>query len=197
MNRLQAILDYNIGFCWWKKYIAAAFWSNIATPINLSITLFTALTTVQATSSAFLPNKAYLALSVSTMIISVINTFFKPHQQMTDTIKSMQAFSVLGQEFESIVHSGCTPEEIERRTTALRDLQARVNKARYDGAVESMNFFTDLIHIVARNTVLKGRDRWLDLEKGSTHMDVDKVREEFRTRTLALTQCADPAGLSQ
>lgn len=184
MAELQAVLDYNLGFCWWKKYIAGAFWGNIATPINLSITLFTALTTVQATSSAFLPERAYLVLSVATMIISVINTFFKPHQQMTETIKAMTVFSQLGQEFEDIVHSPCaTTEDIQRRTAAMRDLQARVNKARYDGVVESMNFFTDFLHIVMRNTILRGKDKWLDLEKGSITFDIQGAREAFRSIT--------------
>ena len=43
-------LDKLLGFYYWKRYIASAFWSNISTPINLAITLMTAMTTAQATT---------------------------------------------------------------------------------------------------------------------------------------------------
>ena len=39
-------LNKNIGTYWWKKYITTAFWKNISTPINLSITILTALTKI-------------------------------------------------------------------------------------------------------------------------------------------------------
>lgn len=34
-------LDKLLGFYYWKRYVSAAFWSNISTPINLAITLMT------------------------------------------------------------------------------------------------------------------------------------------------------------
>lgn len=46
-------LDKLLGFYYWKRYIAAAFWSNLSTPINLAITLMTAMTTAQATTLSF------------------------------------------------------------------------------------------------------------------------------------------------
>ena len=48
ITKIEKFLDAKIGFYWWKKYIAGAFWSNVATPVNLFITLVTALTTGQA-----------------------------------------------------------------------------------------------------------------------------------------------------
>ena len=76
ISNLEDKLNTTIGRQWWKKYISAAFWSNIATPINLAITLFTTLTTGQAATDSLLSQDNFFKLSVATLIISTINTFF-------------------------------------------------------------------------------------------------------------------------
>ena len=50
-------INQDIGFSWWKRYIAAAFWANISTPLNLGITLLTAITTGQAASQNLISKK--------------------------------------------------------------------------------------------------------------------------------------------
>ncbi len=170
---LQKKLDIALGFGWWKKYIAAAFWSNLSTPFNLSITLLTALTTAQATTDeGFLPKKAYMGISISTLIISVVNTFFKPHQQSTENIKIMNQWWELGNKFEEIFYTACnTPEELEKRYQDYLALQKEINQLEISQSPETQNFLTDLIHLIARNTALRNKDRWLDLE---TKSDLDK-----------------------
>ena len=74
MKKLEARLNKDLGFSWWKKYIAAAFWSNISTPVNLAITILTALTTGQATTSNLLSQRTYVNISIATLLLSVINT---------------------------------------------------------------------------------------------------------------------------
>jgi hypothetical protein len=56
---LENKIDQDLGFYFWKRYTAAAFWTQISTPINLLITLMTALTTAQSASSNILPEEAY------------------------------------------------------------------------------------------------------------------------------------------
>jgi len=64
LRTIENKLDKEIGFYYWKRYIASAFWSNISTPINLSITLLTAITTGQATTEQLLPQNIYVNLSM-------------------------------------------------------------------------------------------------------------------------------------
>jgi hypothetical protein len=51
---LRNKLDKEIGYNYWKKYVASAFWSQISTPINLTITFLTAVTTAQSQSENLL-----------------------------------------------------------------------------------------------------------------------------------------------
>jgi hypothetical protein len=58
MLTLQGSLNLRIGTQAWKKYISAAFWNYISTPINFTITLFTALTAGQTgTQTTYLTEK--------------------------------------------------------------------------------------------------------------------------------------------
>lgn len=67
MQTLQSSLNLKIGTQAWKKYISAAFWNYISTPINFTITLFTALTAGQTgTQTTYLTEKQlFIMLFVS------------------------------------------------------------------------------------------------------------------------------------
>ena len=75
-------INKEIGFRWWKKYVAAGIWSNVATPTNLIITLITALTTgqvamqVEGKTKVFLSEEANYKLSVTALILSTLNYVF-------------------------------------------------------------------------------------------------------------------------
>jgi hypothetical protein len=43
LDFLESKIDNDLGYYFWKKYIAAAFWAQISTPLNLMITIMTAL----------------------------------------------------------------------------------------------------------------------------------------------------------
>jgi hypothetical protein len=60
----------------WKYYIAVAFWSNIATPINLCITIMSALISAQANSDDLLLVNVYKDISIGFLLLSTLNTFF-------------------------------------------------------------------------------------------------------------------------
>ena len=47
----QTIND-NVGYYWWKRYTYSAFWNIVSTPINLAITIFTALSTGQTATQS-------------------------------------------------------------------------------------------------------------------------------------------------
>jgi hypothetical protein len=171
MLRIQHKLNIDIGFGWWKRYIAAAFWSNMSMPLNLAITLLTALTTAQATTDALLNHSTYVGISIATLILTVLNSFFRPHAQMTDSIKLMSRWMEFGNKLESIYYSTSDAEDATDSTDAYtvkqrayEALQAEINAFENSMSPESHNFLTDMIHVVARLTVLNARDKWLDLD---------------------------------
>lgn len=162
MQRLEKVIDKELGFFWWKRYIAAAFWSNVSTPINLAITLFTALTTAQTTTNNLISQKAYVNLSITTLVLSVLNTFFRPHNQMTDNMKVMAELEKLGDLFETIYYSNSSSEEDKiRRLDAYKSLRTDVDKYITSVSIEGRNFLTDFIHLIVHNTALRGREGWL------------------------------------
>jgi len=163
---LENKLDIDIGFYFWKKYVASAVWSNLSTPINLIITLLTALSTAQTTSKNIISDNLAVDISIATLVITVINTFFRPHFQMTQNIDYMKKWAALGNDFEEIYYS----EEkyttnIETIIDKYRELQTRVNQLKETEGPDTTNFFTDLIHIICNITCLKKYQRWLDMNK--------------------------------
>lgn len=166
MRKIEHKLNVEIGFGWWKRYIAAAFWSNLSLPINLSITLMTALTTAQATTDNLLSQRNYVGLSIATLVMSVLNTFFRPHEQMNANVKLMGKWTEFGNRFESVYYSEYSDclADYKKRLREYEEIQNDVNAFQNTMTPEMQNFMTDCLHIIARLTVLKRRDKWLDLD---------------------------------
>lgn len=167
---LKGKLDRDLGFFYWKKYIAAAFWAQIATPINLMITLLTALTTAQATSPELLSHSLYVNISIATLIITTLNTFFRPHNKMIENAETMKKWNELGLEFEKIYYSDTENNSISRDNCDavilnLTELQEQMNELRKSEGPSSTNFLTDLLHIMCVYTCLRKYQRWLDNDR--------------------------------
>ena len=179
LTDLNAKLDHQIGFYWWKKYIAGAFWSNMSTPINLTITLITALTTGQAATKDLIPDNIYVNLSISVLVISTLNTFFRPHLQMMENVNSMQKWTEFGCKYSNIINDieknkdGKyifdleNPKNLKHKIGLLRDLQKTINAHITTITSVNQNFLTDLIHIFARKTCLGNKERWTYLEEAN------------------------------
>jgi len=69
---LRQKLDKEIGYNYWKKYVASAFWSQISTPINLTITFLTAITTAQSQSGSLLPQSIYSHIAIASLVITTL-----------------------------------------------------------------------------------------------------------------------------
>ncbi len=167
---LKGKLDRDLGFFYWKKYIAAAFWAQIATPVNLMITLLTALTTAQATSPDLLSHTLYVNISVATLVITTLNTFFRPHTKMIENTEYMKKWNELGLEFEKLYYSDTENNSISRDNcdamiTKLVALQDKMNTLRKEEGPSSQNFLTDLLHILCVSTCLRRYQRWLDNDR--------------------------------
>lgn len=155
---LEKKLNADIGFHWWKKYIA--FWCNISTPINLSITVITALTTGQATTQNLLPQNVLVSISIIALVLTTINTFFRPHTQMMNTLKFLQEWTEFGNRFESIYYKH-NPDEKQSKYQELYDV---IQQYKINESPDNQNFCTDFLHIIARCTCIKQREKWLDLD---------------------------------
>lgn len=179
LTDLSNKLDHQIGFYWWKKYIAGAFWSNMSTPINLTITLITALTTGQAATKDLIPDNIYINLSIAVLVISTLNTFFRPHLQMMENVNSMQKWTEFGCKFSNIkndieknkdgkyIFDLENPRNLKHKIGLLRDLQKTINSHITTITSVNQNFLTDLIHIFARKTCLGNKERWTYLEEAN------------------------------
>lgn len=168
LSRLEKKLNCDIGFYWWKKYIASAFWSNVSTPVNLSITVITALTTAQATTDNLLPQSAFVSISIIALILTTINTFFRPHAQMTLCMKILQDWTEFGNRFETIFYQSSDEEKLINYRMLYDDIQRYKN----NDSPENQNFFTDFLHILARMTCINKHEKWLDLDNSMISIEI-------------------------
>ena len=166
MKNLENKLNGELGDIWWNKYISSAFWSNISTPINLAITILSAITAGQATTNNMLTKGLFLKISLASLLLSTLNTFFRPHSQLMTNMTAIKSINEFGAKFEVIYYSDCgTEEEYERRYLEYTALSQEFNKYQIGQSPEEQNFFTDLIYwIIKKNSILKNTYRWLDVD---------------------------------
>ena len=171
-NKINKVLAAN----WWNKYIAAAFWSNMSTPINLTIMLLTTLTTGQATTNNLLSSESFVSVSIASLILSVVNTFFRPHEQMNDNIDIMRKWQSLGLKFERIFYSKNNDNlDHERRLQDYAHLQKEIHSLQNAPTPTNQNFFTDFIYYISSHILRKRkRNFWINDE------DLPKVNNENR-----------------
>jgi hypothetical protein len=160
---LENKLNKDLGFHWWKKYVASAFWCNVSTPINLAITVFTALTTGQATTDNLLPRGAFISISIAALILTTLNTFFRPHAQMILNMKLLDSWAEFGNRFETIYYMPyALPEDNNRRLQLYRVLYEDVQRFKNTDSPENANFVTDLLYTIVRMCCMRHRNKWLD-----------------------------------
>jgi hypothetical protein len=168
LEQLETKINTEIGFRFWNKYVSAAFWSNISLPINLSITMMTALSTGQATTNNLLPQGLYINISVATLIVSVLNTYFRPHIQMNKNLEMMNKWNVLGCEFEEIFYSEKKIlEQLDKCISRYEALIRKMNELKKTENLETSNFITDILYTILRSCEcgFKHRNTWLALDE--------------------------------
>jgi hypothetical protein len=164
---IESKLDKDIGYYYWKKYVAAAFWSQVSTPINLTITILTGLTTMQATSPDIIPEYLYTQIAIGTLVITTLNTFFRPHTQLTHNTEMMQKWNEIGIEFEKVYYGDiCSTEEhFKERIEQYQGIQEKTSTLRKQEGPATINFLTDLIFVFAMCTCITRNKKWLDNDK--------------------------------
>lgn len=189
MEFLESKIDNDLGFYFWKKYISSAFWAQVATPINLVITVLTALTTAQSTSDGFLSKGIYQDISISVLLITVVNTFFTPTIQMNKSLTSMNKWNSLGTNFEEIYYDIQKHGQYDEYIEKYKQLQKDINLLRESDGPESINFVTDFLHILSVYSCLRGYDKWLSNDRILMKKNLDKMYEQ-----MGLSPCCDEGG---
>lgn len=178
-NDLEDKLDGEIGNHWWKVYIASAFWSNVSTPINLLITLLSAVTAGQASTDTLLSHSTFLKISITSLIVSTLNTFFRPHQQFMQNMETIKKVNEFGFQFEEIYYTNKENEEDHhRRYDAYKKLMMEYHKFKNTMSPEQQNFVTDLIYYICIKTCLINDDKWLDIDMKYIEEKTDEKKEK-------------------
>ena len=149
MLTIQSSLNLRIGTQAWKKYISAAFWNYISTPINFTITLFTALTAGQTgTQTTYLTEKQLFIMLFISFLLSIINTFFKLKEKALLNYESSKKYDEFGAKFEEIYYMPLSCEsDLKMKLIEYKILQEEINKYSQKESIENVNYFTELIYI--------------------------------------------------
>lgn len=149
MLTLQGSLNLRIGTQAWKKYISAAFWNYISTPINFTITLFTALTAGQTgTNSNYLTERQLFIMLFISFLLSIINTFFKLKEKALLNYESSKKYDEFGAKFEKIYYMSLSTEtDLRTKLDNYIQLQEEINKYSQKESIENVNYFTELIYM--------------------------------------------------
>lgn len=164
-NKYKELIDKlssKIGFYWWKRYVAGAVWANIESPLSLCLTLTSTVISAQASTSSFMSQSNYVALTFVSVLLSTINTYYRPLTQVSKNCDLLKKWYVLGNDLEKIVYAQCeTESDLKARIAELNALLQRTNEEVSSQSPENQNFLLDLIHLLVRRTCLGDKEPWL------------------------------------
>jgi len=148
MLTLQSNLNYRIGTQAWKKYISAAFWNYISTPINFTITLFTALSAGQTGSkSTYLSDDQLFYILLSSFLLSIVNTFFKLKEKSVLNYEAAKQYDLFGAQFEKIYFMPLDNENhLLDKLRSYIILQDEINKYSQKESIENVNYITEIFY---------------------------------------------------
>jgi len=177
---LREKIDADVGYNYWKNYITSAFWSTIATPLNLTITFLTAITAAQSQNSQLIPTNIYEHITLTNLIITTFITFFRPHEQYSVYSDFVKQWTEIGVDLEkeystkSVAKKRENPrfyhlQKIDDKIERYRNIQNRCLEVRKSQNKLIMNGFTDLIfffvYYICMCRLSKGPKKWLDADK--------------------------------
>ena len=152
MLTVQDNLNLRIGTQLKKKYFNAGFWNYISTPINFTITLFTALSAGQTGSgSNFLNADQLFYVLLATFILSIINTFFKLKEKAEINYNSAKSWELYAATFEQIYFTPIEKnEDVANRLKKYNELIYKINEEYVEETVEYVNYITELFFYLFR-----------------------------------------------
>ena len=152
MLTVQDNLNLRIGTQLKKKYFNAGFWNYISTPINFTITLFTALSAGQTGSgSTFLTTDQLFYILLATFILSIINTFFKLKEKAEINYNSAKSWELYAATFEKIYFTPIEKNsDVGKKLEEYNTLIFKINEEYVEETVEYVNYITELFFYLFR-----------------------------------------------
>jgi len=152
MLTVQDNLNLRIGTQLKKKYFNAGFWNYISTPINFTITLFTALSAGQTGSkSNYLTADELFYILLATFILSIINTFFKLKEKAEINYNLAKAWELYAATFEKIYFTPIERnEDVIVRLNNYNELICKINAEYVEETVDYVNYITELFFYLFR-----------------------------------------------
>ena len=157
MEFIESKLNKSLYVAWIRKYIGYLFWNNIGTPINLTITLLTALT-AGGQASSFLTEEAVTSIQLTVLVISAINTFFRPYVKASEHLKFILEIQKFGTRFDEIYYTpkaGFESEDYLKSATEYKKILTEFNKYVSENSLEYKNLCIDILYTVVVYTILK------------------------------------------
>jgi hypothetical protein len=152
MLTMQENLNLRIGTQIWKKYINATFWNYISTPINFTITLFSALSAGQTGSgSSYLNDNQLFYILFITFVLSITNTFFNLKEKAKLNYESAKIYETFGSDFEKIYFIPVLcDEDVIIKLKYYRELQEKIDNQSSKETIEYANYITEIIFILTK-----------------------------------------------
>jgi hypothetical protein len=185
MITIQNNLNDRIGKLKWKKYITASFWNYISTPINFTITLFTALSAGQTTSTqSFLTNNQLFYLLFISFVLSIINTFFKLKDKAILNYDAYKRYDKFGTEYEEIYFTPIlNNNDINKRLGDYNLLQQKLNDYYSEENIENVNYTSEVIYEFAK-IILRINMEQIKINKRIWILDGEKKNNLYKKNNI-------------
>ena len=180
--RYSNVINKDTGFHWWKRYTYSAFWSITANPINLSITIFTALTTGESATGSLFGESITTSIGLLTLVLSIINTFFKPYDQLRTNQSLKEKWSDRGVEYEELYHQ--VVHNIDDKKIKLQKFQELYANISVLKKNNESNYIIDLIFTIARVICIRKDVKWIPEASEEYKREMEKInslRTDART----------------
>ena len=168
----QEVLNKRIGTQAWKKYLSAAFWNYITTPINFSITLLTAIATGQAATANILSPRQTLIILFVTFVLTTTNSFFKLNTKMNLNFEAARRYYSFGSKFEEIYYAPLfTNRCVDIKLKNYNTLHDNMNKYMLSETIENQNYVTEILYNIVMKTSYMNKSKWINLKERHNELD--------------------------
>jgi len=173
----QEVLNKRIGTQAWKKYLSAAFWNYITTPINFSITLLTAIATGQAATANILTPQQTLIILFVTFVLTTTNSFFKLNTKMNLNFEAARRYYSFGTKFEEIYYKPLfTNKCVDNKLKSYNTLHDNINKYMLSETIENQNYITEILYNIVMKTSYINKSKWINSTE--RHNELDGVQHK-------------------
>ena len=165
-----------------KRYISAAFWNYISTPVNFLITLFTGLTAGQSGSkSSFLTDRTVFVLLFICFILSTINIFFKLKEKAELNYIALKKYQGFFNEVQKVeLMSQVTDDDLLKKIEGYKNVKKEIDEFTSLEKIENVNYFTEFLFYMYE--MRKSRKKMKFLTKNAYDKDSiydEKMNEEI------------------